>query len=518
MAKKFNISGTCLSDRHYMVNLSSRLEKIGSMVDNGEYFVVNRARQYGKTTTLWALRNYLENKYAVILMSFQRMSQSVFSSEQSFCSNFARDFCKVAKALKVEGLNDNAISELDALYDSTDVTLSSLFDKLSEVCRTSSKKIVLIIDEVDSASNNQVFIDFLAQLRDQYLYREVTPAFHSVILAGVYDVRNLKLKLRSDDEHKYNSPWNIAVPFTVDMSFSPEDISGMLSEYEKDKSTGMNIRSVANLIFDYTSGYPFLVSRICKFIDETPMTWDEQGIESAVKQVLNEQNTLFDDMIKKLNDYPEVSIMLQKVLFEGQPIAYNPDNEVLSICEMFGFMKQSGQNIVVSNRIFETRLYNYFISKESFNTTYISAVRDKNQFIDNGKLDMDLVMEKFTEHFTQVYGDNDSAFVEEMGRKLFLLYLRPIINGTGNYYIEAQTRDMQRTDVIVDYLGTQYIIELKIWRGDEYNKRGQQQLAGYLDYYKQDKGWLLSFNFNKNKSIGVKTIECCGKTIVEAVV
>ena len=57
-----------------------------------------------------------------------------------------------------------------------------------------------------------------------------------------------------------------------------------------------------------------------------------------------------------------------------------------------------------------------------------------------------------------------------------LLYLKPIINGTGNYYIEAQTRDQSRTDVIVDYLGKQYVIELKIWRGNEYNKRGEKQL------------------------------------------
>lgn len=41
------------------------------------------------------------------------------------------------------------------------------------------------------------------------------------------------------------------------------------------------------------------------------------------------------------------------------------------------------------------------------------------------------------------------------------MFLRPIINGTGNYYIEAQTRDARRTDVIVDYLGEQFIIELK---------------------------------------------------------
>ena len=66
-------------------------------------------------------------------------------------------------------------------------------------------------------------------------------------------------------------------------------------------------------------------------------------------------------------------------------------------------------------------------------------------------------------------------FVEENGRRVFLLYLKPIINGTGNYYIEAQTRDQSRTDVIVDYLGKQYVIELKIWRGNEYNKRGEKQ-------------------------------------------
>lgn len=49
-------------------------------------------------------------------------------------------------------------------------------------------------------------------------------------------------------------------------------------------------------------------------------------------------------------------------------------------------------------------------------------------------------------------------FKEEDGRRYFLLYLRPIINGTGNYYIESRTRNMERTDVIVDYRGEQFII------------------------------------------------------------
>ena len=58
---------------------------------------------------------------------------------------------------------------------------------------------------------------------------------------------------------------------------------------------------------------------------------------------------------------------------------------------------------------------------------------------------MDLVMEKFCEHYEEIYAENDQKFIEENGRKLFLLYLKPIINGTGNYYIEARTRDSRRT-------------------------------------------------------------------------
>lgn len=78
----------------------------------------------------------------------------------------------------------------------------------------------------------------------------------------------MKLKIRSSKEHQYNSPWNIAADFMVDMSFSASDIAGMLSEYEKDICTGMNVFKMGELIFSYTSGYPFLVSRLCKILDE----------------------------------------------------------------------------------------------------------------------------------------------------------------------------------------------------------------------------------------------------------
>ena len=72
--------------------------------------------------------------------------------------------------------------------------------------------------------------------------------------------------------------------------------------------------------------------------------------------------------------------------------------------------------------------------------------------------------------------------------------------------------------MIVDYLGEQFIVELKIWYGNEYNERGGKQLADYLEYYHKDKGYMISFNFNRNKKTGIQEIIVGTKTIVEAVV
>lgn len=128
------------------------------------------------------------------------------------------------------------------------------------------------------------------------------------------------------------------------------------------------------------------------------------------------------------------------------------------------------------------------------------------------------ILEKFVEYFDDIYGDRDEKFLKADGRRYFMLFLKPIINGTGNYYIEARTRNDEQTDMIIDYLGQQYIIEMKIWHGNAYNERGEKQLSDYLEYYHVDKGYMLSFNFNKNKKVGVKEVVLGEKLLIEAVV
>lgn len=531
MGKIFNVSADCQPELHYMVDISERLQKIKEMVDAGQYFTINRARQYGKTTTLQALGEYLKNQYMIVSMDFQMMSASKFKDENSFSIAFAREFIEsIENEEGMTKLKSVCVMKKMLCEERQSLELFELFKCLSAICAESSKAVVLMIDEVDSASNNQVFLDFLAQLRGYYIKRKKVATFQSVILAGVYDIKNIKRKLHDNQEYKRNSPWNIAADFLVDMSFSQTDIAGMLNDYENDHRTGMNVEMISQLIYDYTSGYPFLVSRICKFIDERVAgsqefpdrisAWSYPGFLEAIKMVLAEKNTLFESMINKLYDYPELKEIIYTLLFTGREIAYNPLNYVTEIAEMFGFIKNNKGTVAISNRIFETVFYNFFLTSAEVQSSdiYKEALKDRNMFICHGSLNMELLLKKFVEHFDDLYGDQPDSFKEEDGRRYFLLYLRPIINGTGNYYIEARTRNMERTDVIIDYRGEQYIVELKIWHGNAYNERGEEQLKEYLEHYHLKKGYMLSFNFNKNKKIGIRRLVFGDKTLIEAIV
>ena len=525
MGKRFNITGCCYPDRHYMVDISEKLNEIKALVDDGEYFVINRARQYGKTTTLKMLRNYLGNEYMVISLDFQSIGARDFENEYKFSKIMAE---MILEAIRISNKNlghiiqDDAYAGLGKIVNcqQENIGLRGLFTALSQLCECAKKDIVLMIDEVDSASNNQVFLDFLGILRNGYMNRDEIPSFQSVILAGVYDIKNLKHRLRPDEQCKYNSPWNIAAEFKVDMSFHVQGIKDMLEMYQKDKCIEIGTQECAELIYEYTSGYPYLVSYICKLIDEDALlAWNREGILRAVNIVVKGPNTLYDDMIKHVVEYDELFEMLHNILFRGEYYPYQVYDGPVDIGSMFGFIIDRTGEVAIANRIFETQLYNYFLAVERKNNSKAGeALPDRNQFIKSGELDMDLVMQKFFEYYESLIDPNDEAFIEKHGRKLFLMYLRPIINGTGNYYVEDQSRSKYRTDVIVDYKGQQHIIELKIWRGDEYECRGEQQLFSYLDAYGQQRGYLLSFCFNRNKCKGIQEIKYKDKSILEVVV
>ena len=514
MIKEFNTTGSCNPAQHYMVDISRKLAKVEDFILRGKYFTINRARQFGKTTTLKALFRNLSEQYVVISISFE-IGDAIFDSVEGFCEGLSIKISEAAGVTSEQAdfwLNEYKCSSFEGLSA-----------KITAFCKSQSKPVLLLIDEVDKSTDNQLFLNFLGMLRNKYLDRDVkgmNSTFHSVILAGVYDVKNLKIKLRPDEERKYNSPWNIAADFNVDMTFHPDEIITMLNEYEADHHTGMDKEFISNEIYKYTSGYPFLVSKICELIDrKLEKDWSERGIQLAVKTIVEGENTLTDDISKNLENNKELRDLMYALSVNGATFPYSMIDPVMRLAAMFSYVKKVDGTARIHNLIFEECIHLYFVMdyqrKASRETNVV-----KSDYIQNGKLNMPYVIERFQSLIRNEYRRMDNEFLERQGRLLFLCFLKPIVNGTGFYYVEPETRDGGRMDLVVSFGGEEFVIELKIWRGEKYEVEGKVQLAEYLKTRNLDEGYLVTFSFLKNKTVQEEPewVEHDGKRIYEAII
>ena len=192
MKKYFNTTGTCFPDINYMVDISSKIEEIIKLIKRNSYFVINRPRQYGKTTTLNILENKLNKEYLVVSITFEGIGDKVFSEEGLFSRTILDMFYDAIE------LNFEEEAEKLKSYSENVDNLRDFSKTLTKWIKDINKEVILIIDEVDKSSNNQLFLSFLGVLRSKYLLMRAKKdySFKSIILAGVHDVKTLKLKFR----------------------------------------------------------------------------------------------------------------------------------------------------------------------------------------------------------------------------------------------------------------------------------------------------------------------------------
>ena len=502
MSKEFNDVGNCIPERHFMADISAKLDAILPLIEEGKYFTINRPRQYGKTTIqdmLWR-RLRESSEYAAINISFEKIDHDCFKSTAAFTDAFLLQLADYAEETEDHDL-EAALEKHKGIGD---------FSRLSRFITdlTRDKKIVLMIDEVDTSSNNQLFLDFLALLRDKYLKRNQGrgATFQSVILAGVHDVKNLRLKIRPGDELRYNSPWNIAVDFDVDLSLHPEEIASMLQDYSAERGVSMDISAIAERLFFHTSGYPFLTSRLCKIMDEKMdlgSKWRLEHVDQAAALILKDRNTNFESLIKNLENNEALYRLTQAILLDGVELTVDEDIPGVADGIMYGVFRSNGR-IIIHNRVYEQRIYNYMTGKlrvgELIDGTFNNYTHRDNYLNADGRLNLERVLLKFQEFMGKEYSNRDEKFYEREGRLIFLAFLRPIINGHGFDFKEPQISEEKRLDIVVVYRDEKYVIELKIWRGPKLHEKGLAQLGDYLDRQGLSRGYLASFDFNKKDS------------------
>lgn len=94
-----------------MVDISNKLDKIIALIDDDQYFTINRARQYVKTTTLTQIYQKLKDKYLVLEISFEGLGDKAFESDRDFCITFV-DLIKTRLEQNLQNMNKTIIRGL----------------------------------------------------------------------------------------------------------------------------------------------------------------------------------------------------------------------------------------------------------------------------------------------------------------------------------------------------------------------------------------------------------------------
>jgi len=233
-------------------------------------------------------------------------------------------------------------------------------------------------------------------------------------------------------------------------------------------------------------------------------------MDKAVKIIVNSDNTNFGSLIKNIEHNMELYNFLKRIVLDGENITYVKTDEIINLATIYGILKEQNGSCKINNRIYEQLIYDHMMMKVIRKNTYtsMSNYNYKANFITEcGTLDVRKILIKFQEFMKHEYSEKRESFLEEDGRLVFLAFISPIINGTGFAFKEVRGGEEKRFDIVITYEKKMYILELKIWYGEEYHKKGLIQLGKYLEQYGLDEGYLLIFDFRKNKGVSGKIEE-----------
>lgn len=488
--RKFNITGSIIPELHYYVDLTPQLDKLMALVGEGTYFVVNRPRQFGKTTILkfFTQRLYASVEYAQALISFQSFTQRPNITEAEFYNETAQFL-----------VNELGLVATDTLHSasapSTPTSRREFWDWLRETCQNSPRKIVLLIDEID-ALPDIVVIGFLANLREMFLERWRRPAPHAVALAGVHDIKNLQARYRNETKSLGSaSPFHIAVDYVIP-PFSRENIRGYYAQHSVDTGQAFDERVIAR-VHELTSGHPWLVSALAKrlveeVVPDRSVTITAAHLEEAVQRLLRENNTNFDSLIKHAYEPDLQPIIID--LLQGRHYPFTPFDPALNRLALYGVIRAGETNgCVIGNRIYEQVLF------ASFHRVMASQMLGGDATVGvvdaEGRLDFRRVLDKF-QSFMKAKGAQvvrSGEFKEATGQLLLLSYLDLLVNGKGWTFKEVQSGE-GRIDVICCYKKQKEIVELKLWYGEQRYDQGLNQLVRYLENESLERGYLVVFD------------------------
>jgi hypothetical protein len=507
--RRFNTSGVCFPEKHYMIDPLKRLEEVEGLIRDELYFTIHAPRQTGKTTYLYAMERKLnaEGEYITLVVSFERAGVDSIP-------------LKKANELIIDSIYSASKRQLPEAYRPKNPEGKKYLEMknyLEEWSENQEKPIVLLIDEIDALMDD-VLISILRQMRDGYQGRpKHFPS--SVALVGLRDIRDYKASIRPNSVSMGTaSPFNIKSDSLFLSNFSKEDVFQLLEQHSLDTAQVFPVE-VKEEIYYLGRGQPWLTNALARQIVSKILKNDYSReitleiLREAKQQLILRRDTHLDSLVDKLKE-DRVKRIVQAII-NGANLSFDILDDDIAYIRDLGIVSQSSP-LEFANPIYAEIVPRIMASpmQESI-PKEIQTPRFVNK---DGTLNMEKVLKEFQVFYRRNSGSwlGRYEYKESAHHLLLMSFLQRIVNRGGEIIREMAVGN-GRIDLFVKFGNQEFALELKVKWDNRTIEDGKKQLAQYLDTLGLKEGYLVIFDPSDNdweEKIYYKEMTYKGKKVI----
>ena len=499
----FNVAGPVRPDDHYAIAPLDRVDvdELLRLIRTRQYFVLHAPRQTGKTSALIALRDLL-NSGEVGSFRCVNVNVEVAQVARDDVAEGIRAILSMmaSRALLLgDGYLDDVWPDMLAKAGPND----ALRHVLMRWCVANPVPLVLLVDEIDSLVGDTL-LSVLRQLRAGYEQRpEGFP--QSVVLCGVRDIRDYRIRSSAGEVIAGGSPFNVAAKSLRMGDFTEAETRALMIQHTEE--TGQRFSAAAlDAVWTQTRGQPWLVNALCagacfdnKAGRDRSRPIEVDDVYAAREELILSRRTHLDQLAHKLEE-ARVRRVVEPILSGGEARHHARDLE---------YVRDLGLLAPDSPPRIANPIYAEVVPRELGYVLQDSLDVQVAWYVDDdGCLNMDKLLTAFgtffgehAEHWLDHLGD-----YREAGPQLILqAYLHRVVNGGGRIEREYGL-GRGRTDLLVLWpreagqpsdLWERFVVECKVLRDSDRKslewtvERGVEQTLGYMAKCRAEEGHLV---------------------------
>ena len=493
-------------DDHYAIPPLDRVDvdELLALVRAKQYFVLHAPRQTGKTSALIAFRDLLNRGEAG---DFRCVNVNV-EVGQVARDDTARGMRSILSSLAASArlLGDDFPRRvwLDVLQQSGPD--DALKDLLIEWCVANPTPLVLLVDEIDSLVGDTL-LSVLRQLRAGYEHRpEGFP--HSVVLCGVRDIRDYRIRSSTGEVIAGGSPFNVAAKSLRMGDFTQAETRALMAQHTEE--TGQPFSEKAEeAVWTQTQGQPWLVNALCAgacFDDKAgrdrSRTIEVDDVYAAREELILSRRTHLDQLTHKLEE-ERVRRVVEPILSGGEAQHHARDLE---------YVRDLGLVAAADPPRIANPIYREVVPRELGYILQSSLDVQTAWYVDDdGRLNLTKLLTAFRTFFGEHSDHWLGRFSEypEAGPQLILQsYLHRVVNGGGRIEREYGL-GRGRTDLLLMWprepgqpsdLWERFVVECKVLRDSDRKslawtvERGVKQTLEYMEKCGAAEGHLVAID------------------------